>query len=128
MEKCTFHQTLTQFLGYIISSDGFMMDPDKLKAVTNWPRPDSLKSVQRFLGFANYFRKFIRDFSRIVAPITALTKKGADPSVWSPEANTAFNTLKEAFVSAPVLHHPNTDLPFVLEVDASDSGAGAILS
>ncbi|XP_075431242.1 GDP-D-glucose phosphorylase 1 isoform X2 [Ascaphus truei] len=83
---------------------------------------------QRFLGFANYYRKFIRSFSTIVAPLTVLTKKGADPSAWSSEAISAFETLKEAFISAPILRHPNIELPFVLEVDASDCGAGAVLS
>ncbi|XP_075449159.1 uncharacterized protein LOC142490627 [Ascaphus truei] len=86
------------------------------------------EAVQRFLGFANYYRKFIRNFSTIALPITALTKKGADPTTWSSEAIEAFEFLKKAFVSAPILWHPDTSLPFTLEVDASDVGAGAVLS
>ncbi|XP_075421193.1 uncharacterized protein LOC142462862 [Ascaphus truei] len=95
MEKFIFHLTSTSFLGYIISDKGFSMDPDKLKEVVDWPQPTSLKAIQWFLGFANY-RKFIRNFSATVSPITALTKKDADTSSWSSEACQAFETLKKA--------------------------------
>ncbi|XP_075461274.1 uncharacterized protein LOC142497390 [Ascaphus truei] len=128
LEKCHFHQSLTSFLGYIISDTGLTMDPHKVKAFTDWPCPISLKAVQRFLGFANYYLRFIQNFSSIVAPITALTQKGADPTHWSPEATRAFEKLKKAFSSAPILVHPDPGLPFTLEVDASDVGVGAILS
>ncbi|XP_075431161.1 uncharacterized protein LOC142468437 [Ascaphus truei] len=123
MEKSIFHQTSTSFLGYMISDKGFSMDPDKLKAVVDWAQPTSLKAILRFLGFANYYRKCIRNFSATVAPITALTKKDADTSSWSPEACQDFETLKKAFVSTPILRHPDPKLPFTLEVDASDIGA-----
>ncbi|XP_075449189.1 uncharacterized protein LOC142490656 [Ascaphus truei] len=106
MEKCLFHRSSTAFLGYIISDKGFTMDPEKLNAVLDWPLPNSLKAVQHFLGFSNYYRKFIRNFSTIALPITALTKKGVDPAAWSPEAIKAFEFLKKAFVSAPILHSP----------------------
>ncbi|XP_075450897.1 uncharacterized protein LOC142492016 [Ascaphus truei] len=115
MEKCLFHQSSTAFHGYIISDKGFTMDPEKLKSVLDWPLPNSLKAVQRFLGFSNYYRKFISNFSTIALPITALTKKGADPTAWSPEAIKPFKFLKRAFASAPILLHPDTSLPFTLE-------------
>ncbi|XP_063800275.1 uncharacterized protein LOC134968692, partial [Pseudophryne corroboree] len=86
LEKCVFEVQSIPFLGYIVSGSGLEMDPEKLQAIQNWPVPLTLKGVQRFLGFANYYRKFIRDFSTIVAPITAFTKKGANPSKWSEEA------------------------------------------
>lgn len=104
------------------------MDPKKLQAVLDWSQPLSLKAIQRFLGFANYYRRFIHAFSVLVAPIVTLTKKGADPSNWPPSAMQAFEALKRAFVSAPVLKHPNPELPFIVEVDASELGVGAILS
>ncbi len=70
-EKCVFHAQSVSFLGYIISSEGVRMDPDKVKAVVDWPSPDSLKALQRFLGFADFYRRFIRNFSQLAAPLTA---------------------------------------------------------
>ncbi|XP_063812535.1 uncharacterized protein LOC135050206 [Pseudophryne corroboree] len=115
-----------RFLGYIVSSSGLEMDPKKLQAIHDWPIPTTLKGVQRFLGFANYYRRFIQGF--IAAPITALTRKGANSSKWSEEATQAFHLLKQRFVSAPVLKQPDTSLPFTLEVDASSVGVSAVLS
>ncbi|XP_075444604.1 uncharacterized protein LOC142488116 [Ascaphus truei] len=126
LEKCQFHQTSTTFLGYIILDSGFAMDLVKLKAVLDWPQPTSLKAIQRFLGFANYYRRFSRKFSTTVAPITALTKKAADTACWPPAALKVFDLLKKTFISAPILVHPDPKLPFTLEVD--DVGAGTILS
>ncbi|XP_075455285.1 uncharacterized protein LOC142494734 [Ascaphus truei] len=117
LEKCNFHQKSTTFLGYVISDSGFSMDPYKLEAGVDWSLLSSLKGIQRFLGFANYYRKFIHKFFSIVAPIMALTKKGAVVS-WPPAAIQSFNALKKAFISAPILIHPNPKLPFTLEVDA----------
>ncbi|XP_063289915.1 uncharacterized protein LOC134574753 [Pelobates fuscus] len=115
LEKCLFDQTSVQFLGYIISEEGFSMDPSKLEAIKSWPLPQGLKAIQRFVGFANYYRKFIKNFSSIIAPITKMTKKGTNPRVWSPEALKAFEMLEQAFTTAPVLHHPDPSLPFIVE-------------
>ncbi|KAM4697802.1 uncharacterized protein WCC33_013406 [Rhinophrynus dorsalis] len=128
IEKCEFHKPMVPFLGYVIFKHGIAMDKEKLAAVLEWPRPIGLKATQRFLGFANYYRKFIRDFSKIVKPLTDLTHKGAKASEWSEEAEGAFETLKVAFASTPILSHPKPDLPYTLEVDASDTGVGAVLS
>ncbi|KAK7891460.1 hypothetical protein WMY93_023423 [Mugilogobius chulae] len=102
-------------------------DPEKLKAVAEWPTPESRKQLQRFLGFANFYRRFIKDYSRKAAPLTRLTSTSI-PFKWSTEAETAFTTLKRLFISAPVLSHPDPSRQFVVEVDASDSGIGAVLS
>ncbi|XP_063797564.1 uncharacterized protein LOC134958754 [Pseudophryne corroboree] len=126
LEKCVFDVQSIPFLGYIASGSGLEMDPEKLQAIQDWPIPTTLKGIQRFLGFANYYRKCIQDFSTIVAPITAFTKKGANPSKWSKEAVQAFHLLKHRFTSAPVLKQPDTNLPFTLEVDASPVGVGAV--
>ncbi|CAJ0946412.1 unnamed protein product [Ranitomeya imitator] len=104
------------------------MDPVKVQAIHDWIQPTSVKSLQKFLGFANFYRRFIANFSSVVKPLTDLTKKGADVTNWSYEAVSAFQELKRQFTSAPVLRQPDVSLPFQVEVDASEIGAGAVLS
>ncbi|XP_075440467.1 uncharacterized protein LOC142485306 [Ascaphus truei] len=128
LEKCQIHQASIVFLGYIISNTSLTTEPAKVKAILDWPQPTTLKAIQRFLGFSNYYLRFIQNFSSLVAPLTALTKKGADPTSLSPMAIQSFSPLKKAFVSASTLIHPYPKLPFTLEVDASDVGVGAVLS
>ncbi|KAI2649877.1 Transposon Tf2-6 polyprotein [Labeo rohita] len=101
------------------------MDPQKLEAVHSWPLPTSLKQLQRFLGFANFYWRFIRGFSSTAAP---LTKPSRGEFHLTPEAIQAFKTLCHQFTTAPVLTHPDPTKPFVVEVDASDVGVGAVLS
>ncbi|KAG1953738.1 retrotransposable element [Pimephales promelas] len=126
-EKCVFHAQSVPFLGHIISVEGVRMDPDKVKAVVNWPSPDSRKALLRFLGFANFYRRFIRNFSRLAAPLTALTSPRTTFR-WSDAAEAAFAKLKGRFVSAPILITPDPSRQFVVEVDASEVGVGAVLS
>ncbi|KAL0153240.1 hypothetical protein M9458_051463, partial [Cirrhinus mrigala] len=128
LEKCAFHQHTTTFLGFVISSQGVAMDPQKLEAVRSWPLPTSLKQLQRFLGFANFYRRFIQGFSATAAPLTALTKPSRGEFQLTPEAIQAFKKLCLLFTTAPVLIHPDPTKPFVVEVDASDVGVGAVLS
>ncbi|CAJ0968449.1 unnamed protein product [Ranitomeya imitator] len=104
------------------------MDPVKVQAIYDWTQQTSLKSLQKFLGFANFYRRFINNFSSIAKPLTDLTKKGADVVNWSSAAVEAFQELKRRFSSAPVLCQPDVSLPFQVEVDASEIGAGAVLS
>ncbi|KAG1928582.1 retrotransposable element [Pimephales promelas] len=127
-EKCEFHQTSISFLGYIISQEGVAMDEKKVKGVVDWPLPQTIKELQRFLGFANFYRRFIRNFSLIAAPLTALTKRHSHRISWNPEAQQAFHDLKTRFTTAPILHHPDPERQFIVEVDASNTGVGAILS
>ncbi len=127
-EKCEFHTTNTQFLGFIIRPGQVRMDPKKVQAVLDWPVPTSVKEVQRFIGFANFYRKFVRNFSSVAAPLTALTRGHSTKFAWNSEAETAFLELKRCFTSAPVLSIPDPELPFIVEVDASDVGIGAVLS
>ena len=82
----------------------------------------------RFLGFANYYRKLIFNYSSVVKPLTDMTKKGVDFSSWSVDALKAFSSIKEGFSSAPILVQPDVSLPFIVEVDASEVGVGAVLS
>ncbi len=126
-EKYAFHAQSVPFLGYIISSEGMRMDPDKVKAVVDWPTPDSRKALQRFLGFANFYRRFIRNFSQLAVPLTALTSTKTTFR-WSGAAEAAFTNLKSCFVSAPILIAPDPTRQFVVEVDVSEVGVGAVLS
>ncbi len=104
------------------------MDERKVRAVVNWPRPHSVKELQRFLGFANFYRRFIRNFSTVAAPLTSMSKKGPQRLVWTPRATSAFQELRKRFTTAPILHHPDPELEFIVEVDASSTGIGAVLS
>lgn len=126
-EKCEFHVTTTRFLGFMFSTDGISMDPSKIDTVVNWPTPENVKDVMSFLGFANFYRRFIESFSELVLPLTNLTRKEVT-FTWGDDQSFAFKSLKKAFTSHPVLRHFNCLLPTVLETDASDFAISAILS
>nr|XP_008302615.1 PREDICTED: uncharacterized protein LOC103374318 [Stegastes partitus] len=126
-EKCEFHASSVSFQGYVIAQGQLRPDPAKIEAVANWPTPGNRKELQRFLGFANFYQRFIRDYSKAAVPLTSLTSTKTS-FCWSSEADNAFETLKSLFTSAPVLKHPDPSLQFVVEVDASDTGMGAVLS
>ncbi|KAL0199846.1 hypothetical protein M9458_003033, partial [Cirrhinus mrigala] len=104
LEKCAFHQHTTTFLGFVISAQGVAMNPQKLEAVRAWPLPTSLKQLQRFLGFANFYRRFIRGLSSTAAPLTALTKPSRGDFHLTPEATQAFKSLCHQFTTAPQLN------------------------
>ncbi|SDA02660.1 BZ3500_MvSof-1268-A1-R1_Chr7-2g09543 [Microbotryum saponariae] len=123
-KKCEFHQTSTEYLGFIISPDGVSMSPSKVDSITSWPAPTTLKELQQFLGFANFYRRFIQGYSRIISPLTRLLKKGA---VFDSLALAAFNRLKSLFASDIILRHYDPSLPCVIESDASDYAISAIL-
>ena len=126
-KKCTFHTDSVDYLGHIIGSDGLKMDSEKVKVILDWPEPRKVKDVQSFLGFANFYRRYIFNYSDIVVPLTRLTRKS---SVWNfdDKCRLAFNTLKEAFTTAPVLSHWKPDRQIIVETDASDYALAAILS
>ncbi|KAK3534513.1 hypothetical protein QTP86_016589 [Hemibagrus guttatus] len=127
-EKCEFHVQRTSFLGYNVSYQGVEMDNSKITAVTEWPRPTTVKELQRFLGFANFYRRFIRNYSITAAPLTSLLKGQPSRLKWTENATQAFTNLQNSFTTAPILKHPDPNLPFVVEVDASDRRIGAVLS
>ena len=115
------------FLGYIISENGIEMDQEKIRTVLEWKEPTTVKEVQSFLGFANFYRRFIQGYSKLTRSLTDLTKKSKKFD-WQAECHEAFNMLKKRFTSAPILRHFDPELPCVIECDASDFAIGAILS
>uniref|UniRef100_A0A8C5Q592 Gypsy retrotransposon integrase-like protein 1 n=2 Tax=Leptobrachium leishanense TaxID=445787 RepID=A0A8C5Q592_9ANUR len=127
LDKCVFETTKIPFLGFIISPGSIEMDPQKIQAIHTWPIPRTIKEVQRFIGFANFYRRFIKRFSDIIHPLTQLTKSSV-PFHWTSQAQKAFNTLQERFTTAPILTLPKPQLPFFVEVDASEIATGAVLS
>jgi hypothetical protein len=115
-----------EFLGYIISGEGFSMDPKKIQTIMECKKPKTVRDVQCFLGFANFYRFFIQDYSKIAAPLTRLTYK--DKLEWSAVAVQAFQNLKTAFTTTPILIHPYFSKPFFLENDASNTALKAVLT
>jgi len=126
-EKCVWSAQEVEFLGYVIGRNGIEMARNKVEAVLNWKTPRSLMETQSFLGFANFYRRFIQDNSRVARPLTELTKK-SEKWVWTKEAEEAFRELKNRFTSAPILAHFDAQKPVIIETDASDFAIGAVLS
>uniref|UniRef100_A0A669EDN0 Gypsy retrotransposon integrase-like protein 1 n=2 Tax=Oreochromis niloticus TaxID=8128 RepID=A0A669EDN0_ORENI len=147
-QKCSFFQSSVRYLGHIVSSKGVETDPEKVRALKTWPRPQTLSDLKSFLGFAGYYRRFVKDYSKIVKPLNDLTKgyppyrKGRkvtpgpsgylnpkEPlsSRWTPACQEAFKVIIEKLTSAPVLGYANPKLPYILHTDASTSGLGAAL-
>ncbi|KAJ1041040.1 hypothetical protein NDA10_003767 [Ustilago hordei] len=129
LSKCEFHTKTVEFLGYIIKPTGIEMDPEKVRTVKEWPMPESIHDIQRFLGFANFYRRFIAHFARIAKPLTALVKpiERFKKFELPEEAQQAFHKLIQAFTSAGVLQHFDYHLPTRLETDASDFAIAGVL-
>ncbi|MBW0592092.1 hypothetical protein O181_131807 [Austropuccinia psidii MF-1] len=125
--KCVFHASSVEYLGYVVSSDGLKMDSSKVQQILNWPQPKNIKALQSFLGFANFYRRFIKNYSKKISALTSLLKKDS-PFIFNEEALSQFQILKEAFTTAPILSHFNPSLPTIVETDASDYALGAVLS
>jgi RNase H-like domain found in reverse transcriptase/Reverse transcriptase (RNA-dependent DNA polymerase)/Integrase zinc binding domain/Chromo (CHRromatin Organisation MOdifier) domain len=124
--KCAFMQREVAFLGHRIGADGLRVAPDKISAVQQWPQPRSVTDVRSFLGLANFYRRFVRDYSRIALPLTELTKDTMTWQ-WGAEQQQAFDALKAALCAPPVLLVPDQSKPFVLNCDACKYAIGATL-
>ncbi|CAM8978888.1 unnamed protein product [Rhodiola kirilowii] len=124
--KCEMAQRRIHYMGHIIREGGMEVDPDKIQAVQQWKLPTTLKALRGFLGLTGYYRRFVRHYALLAAPLTQLLRK--DAFVWSTEATTAFKALKVALTSTPVLALPNFTIPFHVETDASGVGMGAVLA
>jgi len=126
--KCTFFQREVEFLGHYVGTNGLRVMDDKLAAVASWPVPARVRDVRAFLGLTGFYRRFVRGYSEIALPLTALTRTvTGGPFVWGAEAQRSFLALKEALQVAPVLQLPDPSLPFVLHTDASGFAVGAVL-
>ena len=126
-EKCEFHTQSTKYLGLIIESGGIKMDPKKIETIKNWAIPRKVKDIQAFLGFSNFYRRFIYGFSALAQPLTKLTRKDT-PFIWDNRAEASFKALRNAFITAPILAHFDPDKRIIIETDASDYVAAGILS
>lgn len=126
-EKCQFCRPELKYLGYVVDRHGLHVDPEKVSAIVNIPPPKSVSEVRRIIGMASWYRRFVPNFSTIVAPLTDLLRKNK-PFVWDSACDEAFQTLKEHLVSAPILSCPDFSLPFTIQTDASGFGIGAVLS
>lgn len=149
LDKCQFCQPKVKYVGHVISADGIATDPDKIAAVTNWPRPTDLKSLRSFLGFCGYYRRFVANYSSIVRPLTELTKgygpmqkdkrqdkekvktylKESEPfgDRWDQTCTNAFHHIIQCLTRAPVLAFADPNKPYTLHTDASLKGLGAVL-
>lgn len=127
LAKSKFCLRQINYLGYVINQAGISVNPDKVSAMVNYPSPKNVRDVRRLLGMATWYSRFIPNFATVSAPITELLKKSKMKFVWSEKAESAFNILKTALISAPVLATPDFSQPFILYCDASDVGVGAVL-
>ena len=126
--KCIFFQKSVQFLGHIVSEEGVHTCADKIQAVRDWPTPTNAKQVRSFLGLASYYRKFVKGFADIARPLHKICEKKAK-FMWGLECDKAFDKLKSALTSAPILAYPKCDGGrFILDTDASDIAVGGVLS
>ena len=125
-KKCVFHAPQVKFVGYTIGQNNMKMSENKVKHILEWEAPRSVHEVQQFLGFANFYRRFIRGYSSICCPLTQLTKKG---QVWNltNECQEAFNKLKVSFMDAPIVTHYHPKKLLMIETDVSDLAKGAVL-
>jgi transposase InsO family protein len=127
IKKCEFHVTRTKYLGFIISTDGIEVDPEKVSTIQRWEMPTTVRGIQSFLGFCNFYRRFIKDYSRIARPMSRLTGKDV-PLVLDGAYRRAFKELKQCLLTAPVLTHYSPDRPTKIETDASDGVVAGVLS
>ena len=126
-KKCLLFRSGVRFLGHAVSREGVKTDPSKTAAVEEWPSPCNVRELRSFLGFCTYYRRFVKGFANIAAPLHALTKDGT-AFKWTSTCQNSFDSLKAALVQAPVLQYPEPTKPFILDTDASSTGIGAVLS
>jgi len=124
--KCKFWIRKVDFLGHVVSEAGIHVDPSKIEAIKNWEAPRTPTEIRQFLGLAGYYQRFIRNFSKIAKPLTTLTQKSV-AFEWGDKQEDAFQTLKEALCSAPILSLPDGNEDFIVYSDASNQGLGSVL-
>lgn len=127
LDKCEFMRQEVVYLGHVISEKGVSPNPEKTKAISTYPTPKNVKQIKQFLGLVGYYRRFIKDFSKIAKPLTSLLKKNIEFE-WSAEAEDAFLTFKNILTSEPLLQYPKFNENFILTTDSSNNAIGAVLS
>ena len=125
--KCSLMQKSVCYLGHVVSEGGVATDTEKTNCVAEWPVPANIKELCQFLGLASYYRRFVKNFARIAAPLYQLTEKRKEWT-WTKESEEAFATLKQRLTTLPVLSFPRFNQEFILDTDASSFGLGAVLS
>ncbi|TAQ83295.1 hypothetical protein B7494_g8382 [Chlorociboria aeruginascens] len=132
LKKCAFRVDTVTFLGFVISPRGVEMEAERVRTVSEWPEPKTIRDIQTFLGFAGFYRRFIKGYSRHTAGLTNMlktsSKKPSEPFKLTEHARMNFEEMKARFCSAPVLRHFRADLPIMVETDASQFAVGAVLS
>jgi hypothetical protein len=126
LSKCSFFQKEIHYLGHIISGEGISVDPEKVKAIIEWPVQKNAHEVRSFMGLVGYYRRFVEGFSKIAKPITTLQHKGVKYE-WTKEYDSAFIELKRLLTSAPILRVPYMEKDFTFCMDASKQGLGGVL-
>jgi hypothetical protein len=124
--KCDFFQKQIHYLGHVLSEEGVAVDPDKIRSIMEWPTPKDVSDIRSFMGLAGYYRRFIKDFSKIGCPITALQKKGTK-FLWTQQCEERFQTLKHLLTHAPVLKIADPEADFLVCTDACKEGLGGVL-
>jgi hypothetical protein len=127
MSKCAFAQRSVEFLGHVVSDKGVSVDPHKTDAIRDWPTPTNTTQLRSFLGLANFYRRFVPNYATVALPLTDLLKDNVSFQ-WTPQEESAFQALKTALTSTPVLRLPDPDAEFLVTTDASDFAIGATLS
>lgn len=127
LDKCNFCKPELRYLGYLVDAQGLRPDPEKVEAIVNIPPPKNINEVRRFVGTASWYRRFVPNFSSLLAPILNLTKKNVKWN-WTDDCQKSFTLLKECLVTAPILTGPDFEKPFCLQTDASSYGLGAVLT
>lgn len=126
-KKCTLFAKEVKYLGHTVSADGIKTDPDKIKAIKDWPTPKDKRQLRSFLGLATYYRRFVKGFAQIAKCLHQLTEKHR-PYKWDEQCQNAFDTLKAKLIEAPMLEYPRPGVTFTIDTDASNIGIGAVLS
>ena len=127
-KKCDFFKTEVTYLGHVVSSQGISTDPSKIEAIQNWEVPKTVTQLRSFLGMAQYYRRFVKDFSLLASPLHDQVKKDAKSISWGEEQQEAFQIIKSRLASAPIMAHPDFNKDFIVDTDASGVGIGCVLS